>query len=246
MKVIECGEAGSLAVKTGNRHAMELMLNYGDGPQAIYDRLKEQILSGELESGREVKILPLSREFGVSIGPVREAIRMLASDNLVVLRPRRSPVVAAFDQSELVEINQIRLALEPMVLESVVDRHTPESLEACREILKRDEASEDLWEKVELNRQFHLSLLEPAPLKRTLRIIEEQFDGISRVVQFMVVDKGTFLGHPHHEHMRILEAVERKDKKAAVTLMQRHITDSTERARAELVKRETGQSTAAE
>ena len=246
MKGIDSGEMESQAVKTGNRHAMELMLNYGDGPQAIYDRLKEQILSGELESGREVKILPLSREFGVSIGPVREAIRMLASDNLVVLRPRRSPVVAAVDQSELVEINQIRLALEPMVLDSVIDRHTRETLEACREILKRDEASEDLWEKVELNRQFHLTLLEPTPLKRTLRIIEEQFDGISRVVQFIVVDKGTFLGHPHHEHMRILEAVERKDKKAAVTLMQRHITDSTERARAELVKRETNQSTAAE
>jgi len=225
---------------------MELMLNYGDGPQAIYDRLKEQILSGELESGREVKILPLSREFGVSIGPVREAIRMLASDNLVVLRPRRSPVVATFDQSELVEINQIRLALEPMVLESAIDRHTPETLDACRQILKRDEASKDLWEKVELNRQFHLTLLEPTPLRRALRVIEEQFDGISRVVQFIVVDQGTFIGHPHHEHLEILGAVERGDTDAALALMRRHITESTERARAELVKRETGASSAAE
>ncbi|MGI9414617.1 MAG: GntR family transcriptional regulator [Hyphomicrobiales bacterium] len=246
MQVIWCDENGSQVVRTKNRVAMELMLTYGDGPRALYARLKGQILSGDLESGREVKILPLSREFGVSIGPVREAIRMLASDNLVVLRPRRSPVVATFDQNELVEINQIRLALEPMVLESAVDKHTAESLEACRDVLRQDEASEDLWEKVELNRQFHLKLLEPTPLRRTLRIIEEQFDGMSRVVQFIVVDRGTFLGHPHHEHLRILKAVESKDTDAAVTLMRRHITDSTERARAELIKREASKPSAAE
>ena len=70
------------------------LLNYGDGPQAIYEELKQRIISGQLAAGSELKIMPLAGELGVSIVPVREAIRILAAENLVTLRPRRSPVIA--------------------------------------------------------------------------------------------------------------------------------------------------------
>lgn len=214
------------------------LVRYGDGPGAIFDMIKERILSGELQSGSELKIQALAKQLEVSIVPVREAIRMLAADNLIELRPRRSPVVATIDAGELVEINQIRLALEPMVLASAIPNHTPQTILDCHRILERDEASDDMWEKVALNRRFHMALLSPSPLKRTLRIIEEQFDGISRVVQFIVVDRGVFLGHLHHEHMTILKAVENKNSDDAVALLHHHITVSTERARMELAKRE--------
>ena len=119
--------------------SMEPLIRYGDGPSAIYDQIKERILSGELHGGDEIKIQSLAEQLGVSIVPVREAIRMLASDKLIELRPRRSPVVAALDESELLEINQIRLALEPLVLVSAIDHHTPETINSCRRIVKLDE-----------------------------------------------------------------------------------------------------------
>ena len=217
--------------------ALETFISYGDGPRAIYGLIKSEILSGALPSGEELKIQPLAERLGVSIVPVREAIRMLAADRLIELRPRRSPIVAAIDESELVEINRIRLALEPMALAEAVAHHTPESLALCRQIVAEDETSTDLWEKVELNRRFHLALLAPTPLKRTLHIVEGQYDGIAHAVQIIVVDKGRFMGQPHTEHQEILKAVERGDTDAAVSLMKEHIAVSTDRAKNELAGR---------
>lgn len=218
----------------GQQDKLDALISYGEGPRAIYELVKAQILAGTPASGEELKIQPLAERLGVSIVPVREAIRMLAADRLIEIRPRRSPLVVAIDERELVEINQIRLELEPFTLAAAIEHHTPKTIARCRRIVRRDEASTDLWEKVELNRRFHLALLAPAPLKRTPHIIRDQYDGISRAAQFLVVDKGAYLGQPHTEHEEILEAVERGDGKAAVALMRRHISAATERARARL------------
>ena len=103
------------------------LLSYGDGPQAIYEELKQRIVEGRLEGGSELKIMTLARQLGVSIVPVREAIRILAAEDLIILRPRRSPLVAKVDRRDLVEINSIRGALEPMVLRDSVPKHSPET-----------------------------------------------------------------------------------------------------------------------
>ena len=149
----------------------ETLLNYGDGPRAIYEDLKQRIIAGELEGGSELKIMPLADELGVSIVPVREAIRILAAEDLIIIRPRRSPVVAKVDRRDLLEINRIRGALEPVVLEDAVSRHSPATLSSCESLLVQDRSCTDLWEKVDLNRRFHLELLAPSSLKRTRSII---------------------------------------------------------------------------
>ena len=216
---------------------MTALLQYGDGPRAIYGLVKEKILSGELAGGAEVKIQALADDMGVSIVPVREALRMLASDGFIDIRPRRSPVVSSIELADVLEINQIRQALEPLALEAAVANHTPETLDACRAIVAEDEQAEDLWLKVELNRRFHLALLEPAGQPRILRLIEDQYDGISRFAQFLVVGSGVFEGAPHREHQRLLEAVERRDTEAALALMREHLAASTERVRVALEER---------
>ena len=212
-------------------------VHYGDGPKAIYDRLKGQILSGHLAAGAQIKIQSVADEMGVSIVPVREALRMLASDGFIDIRPRRSPVVTRIELADALEINLIRQALEPLALVAAVDRHTPKTLGACRDLIDRDETAEDRWRKVELNRRFHMALLEPCGQPRVLRLIEDQYDGISRFAQLLVVASGVFAGTPHREHLEILEAVERRDAGTAVDLMKRHLEASTQRVRAALERR---------
>lgn len=210
------------------------LVHYGDGPKAIYEQLKGQILSGALAGGEPLKIQAVADGLGVSIVPVREALRMLASDGFIDIRPRRSPVVTRIELADVLEINQIRQALEPVALAAAVERHTAASLAACRRIVADDEKEEDRWRKVELNRRFHLALVEPCGLTRMLRLIEDQYDGISRFAQFRVVETGVFQGTPHAEHLEILDAVERRDRDAAVELMGAHLSASTERVRREL------------
>ena len=140
---------------------MEQILKYGDAPKLIYGILKKRIIAGNLVAGSELKIMSLAKEMDMSIVPLREAIRMLAAEKLIELRPRRSPIVARIDENDLVEMNQIRQALEPLVLANAVPLHTDETLKSCRDILKRDSKSTDPWEKVELNKAFHLAILGP-------------------------------------------------------------------------------------
>ncbi|KIC20447.1 GntR family transcriptional regulator [Leisingera sp. ANG-Vp] len=213
---------------------MKNILNYGDGPKAIYEVLKQQIIAGELKAGEELKIMPLAKEMDISIVPLREAIRMLAAESLVELRPRRSPIIAKMNERELIEMNQIRGALEPIVLADAVPRHTEATIAACQALIEQDERSTDLWEKVELNRQFHLALLEPSIMKRSLAIIGDQYDGIARITQFRVVDHGGMVGKHNFEHEAILDAVRVANVEKAVVLMTRHIDHATVRAKHEL------------
>ena len=207
------------------------LLNYGDGPRAIYEVLKERIIAGELEGGSELKIMSLASELGVSTVPVREAIRILAAEDLIILRPRRSPVVAKVDQRDLVEINRIRGALEPFVLEDAVPRHTQDTLAGCGSLLEQDRTCGDLWEKVELNRQFHLALLAPSPFDRTISIISDQYVGLARLTHFLVMNEPGLVDPHHAEHEAILNAVRETDVALAVTLLREHIDRATGRAR---------------
>ena len=217
---------------------MSQVLQYGDGPRVIYEQLKDEILTGALAPGDQVKIQSVADKLGVSIVPVREALRMLASDGFIDIRPRRSPVVSRIELADILEINLIRQALEPLALAAAIDAHTGESLEKCRELIARDEVTEDRWQKVALNREFHLALVEPSGQARVLRLIEDQYDGISRFAQFLVVGSSVFQGTPHDEHTQILKAVERRDTDAAVDLMKYHLAASTGRVRTELARRE--------
>ena len=209
-------------------------INYGDGPEAVYEILKRRIISGELEAGQELKILPLAREMDISTIPLREAIRMLAAERLIQLRPRRSPVIAEVDARDLIEINQIREALEPVILADAVARHTPATLAQCEAILKRTENIADPWEMVALNKRFHLALLGPSRLQRSLDIVADQYDGIARLSQYRVVTHADLLGKLHSEHARIFAAVRDGNAADAVALMEKHIGSATVRAASEL------------
>ena len=95
---------------------MKTDLIFGDGPNKIYNILKKQIISGKYPIGKELKIQKISDEFKLSIVPVREALRMLASNKLIKLRIGKSPIITGINEKDILEINRIRLALEPLAL----------------------------------------------------------------------------------------------------------------------------------
>ncbi len=216
---------------------MAQILQYGDGPQAIRNDLRNKIIRGNYPTGYELNIQALSREFGVSIVPVREALRMLAAENLVEMRPRRSPLVAKPDEAEILEINEIRQALEPLALAAAVDRHNEETLAECHRIVAEDRRCTEEWRRVELNWRFHNALLAPSKKTRTLQTIEAQFGIMSLFAQLIVVQEKFISGTPHDEHEAILEAVEQRRTNSAVMLLKEHIRHSGDRMRKVLENR---------
>ena len=224
-------------METGSKTqvASSTLLDIGDIPRLIYRQLKDRILSGELVPGAQVKIQEIAEETGASAVPVREAIRMLASEGLMQLRTHRSPIVAPLEPREIAESANIRLALEPFILNLAIPRHTPETLQECQSLIMQDRASSSFNEKVDLNRKFHLALLAPARQPRALRIISNQFENVTRFAQMLVMRGfGNLDGNVHQEHLDILAEVESGSAESAVRMLAEHIRSAVQRIEQEL------------
>lgn len=213
---------------------MEMEIDVDGVPDQIYSRLRERILKGQLESGEQIVIDSVAREFGVSIIPVREAMRMLEADRLIEILPRRSPIVSGLSPREVLEIGTIRLALEPVALAAAIPNLTDEDLQASRIVLAEFGSSTDPWEQVELNRKFHLALYEPSQMKRLLSIVSAQYIGMTRCAQFLVIRSSREIGKSVSEHEAILDACVKRDVDEAVQTLRSHLEASATRLRTEL------------
>lgn len=127
-------------------------------------RLREAILSGELEPGVRLKADDLAARWSVSPTPVRESLQRLARDGLVDLEPGRGARVAELSTRQMVEIYSIRLLLEPFALRLSLERRTPEwELEvraALADLRQELEAGvPDLFRFEEVHRNLHETLI---------------------------------------------------------------------------------------
>ncbi len=218
---------------------MAIEIDYGNVPTEIYRHLREWILRGKLRGGDRIKIDAVAEDFGVSAIPVREAMRMLAADHLIDILPRRSPVVSELPREEILEIAEIRLLLEPIALASAIPHHTPDLLDRCAAVLEQYQRIEDSWKRVDLNRDFHLMLYQPCNKRRLLKIIADQYDGLTRFSQFIVVRSASARGGGNGgggggsfaEHQSILQACRADDRDAAVAQLQAHLQAAIVRLR---------------
>ena len=214
---------------------MSGVIDYGGVPNEIYRNLRERILKGELRSGSRIKIGAVAEEFGVSIIPVREALRILQADHLIDILPRRSPVVAGISAGEVLEINAIRLALEPLALADAIPNMTEETIGRGEALLEDYGKCSDAWEQVELNRQFHRVLYEPCGKKRLLKIISDQYDGMTRCVQVLVIRSSKVVDNSVMEHEEILRACAAGDSTRATAMLHSHLQASNDRLHAQLM-----------
>ena len=208
---------------------MSVVIDYGGAPNEIYKNLRERILRGQLPSGSRIKIGAVAEEFGVSIIPVREALRMLAADHLIDILPRRSPVVSGVSAGEVLEISAIRLALEPLALAEAIPNLTRETLRKGGGLLEDYGKCSDPWEQVELNRRFHLLLYLPCGKKRLMKIISDQYDGMTRCAQVRVIRSSKLVDQSVMEHEGILKACEAKDLEKATAMLRSHLQASNDR-----------------
>ena len=92
-----------------------------------YDILKRQLLSGEMRPGERVNEVVMAARLGISRGPLREAIRNLEQEGLLIAAPHRGTFVRQLNQVEAAELQEVRLALETAAACRLAQRWTPEA-----------------------------------------------------------------------------------------------------------------------
>ncbi|WP_425100164.1 GntR family transcriptional regulator [Tropicibacter sp. S64] len=134
-------------------------------PEQIANQLRRDILRGKLAPGAQVKERDNAAEMGVSRTPMREAIRILAKEGLVILRPARSPVVAQLSLQEVADNIEVLTALEMMSGRLAVERASAAQIEEIVEIQSRMERlydDIDMIDVFELDMEFHKAIVRGA------------------------------------------------------------------------------------
>lgn len=183
-----------------------------------YEMIREQILTGVLAPGAPLIQTVLAADLSISMTPVREALRDLASEGLVTQTPHRGAVVTRLDAADAIEITEIRLALEPDALARASLAMRDEDLAACEDAFQRLESATPA-EWVPLTREFHTRLLAPTPSRRLRSVLESLIDFAALYVGEAARRRDEVA---QVEHRQILEAMARRDAPAVADLARRH------------------------
>ena len=124
----------------------------------VYARIESNILNGVYAKGEIISESKLSEELGVSRTPIREAMRKLEQEGLVIMMPRRGAQVAQITEKDLVEVLEVRLGLEEMAVRFACERMTDEQFKSiCAAAAEFDAAIEknDLTALAQADENFH-------------------------------------------------------------------------------------------
>lgn len=131
--------------------------------QRAYEVLREKIVTTELPPGSVIREGSLMSEMGFGRTPIREALKMLESERLVTVSPRRGMFVTPINISDLVHIEEVRSALDPLCVRLAAARITASQLGELRclvEQIRISAASDDMRSLIVLDCQFHRLLAE--------------------------------------------------------------------------------------
>lgn len=123
------GDTAAIAPAAGGFQKPQPM---ADGIAAV---LRDRIALGVYPPGSWIREAGLGEEFGVSNGPIREALQLLVNEELLVREPRRGVRVVSLTGAEIVEVFQVRLAILEMAAELAAKRATPAQLQEARDLL---------------------------------------------------------------------------------------------------------------
>ena len=196
---------------------------YKTAQAMVAEGLREAILRGVVAGGEPIRQEDVAEQFGVSRGPVREALRQLQGEGLVELRDHRGAVVSELSAEEVTELSDIRIALETLAIRLAVPLMTEEDLRRAEEILDRADDAPDLADRWgEFNWEFHSALYAPARRPRQMDMMEAIHSNFERYLRVYVLALD-YEERGQREHWQILRLCRQGDAEGAAELLGSHV-----------------------
>ncbi len=191
----------------------------------VFQTLRQAILRGELKPGERLMEIHLAQKLGVSRTPVREAIRKLELEGLVLMIPRKGAVVAEITITDLEDVLEVRMALEELAVKSACRRVTQEQLEELRHLaenFKKTLNGDDIGACALADVAFHDMIYAATGNNRLVQILNNLREQMYRYRMEYLKDR-----QAHsllvEEHEEILRALEAGDEEAAQDVTSRHV-----------------------
>jgi len=192
--------------------------------EAVYEMIKQRLLSQELEPGTKLREEDLADQLGVSRTPVREAINKLEREGLVEIIPRYGTFVANISSKDVEEIYQIREALECLAMRLALPRFRKDKLLELAHLHKECKVpveKGDFDPFIKVDTAFHDLLVKLSKNKRLIRLMSNLNNQIrlGRLESFSVPGRAR---KSLAEHQRIIEAMLRGSAEEAENLVRQH------------------------
>ena len=140
----------------------------------VCQTLRQAILRGELKPGERLMEVRLAKKLGVSRTPIREAIRKLELEGLVLMIPRRGAEVAEITEKSMRDVLEVRRALEVLAVSLSCDRISGEQIEALKEVAEefdRSLTSDDVTRTAEADVHFHDIIYRSTDNQRLIQLL---------------------------------------------------------------------------
>lgn len=191
----------------------------------VFKTLREAILKGNLAPGERLMEIQLANQLGVSRTPIREAIRKLELEGLVIMIPRRGAEVARITEKDLKDVLEVRTSLEELAISLACERISDASVEALNEALKNFKAAingGDVTKIAESDVAFHDIIFAATDNARLIQIVNNLREQMYRYRLEYLKDYTTH-DRLYKEHEEIVAAIADRDKALARKLIVEHI-----------------------
>ena len=217
--------------RQGNIHFLEPPNSISD---QIYERIRQQILHGEIEPGERLMQNQVAENLRASRTPVREAFRRLEQDGLVERVPQGGVRVTRLDIEAIQEVFGIRNVLEAYAVELACGRITAEEIGALKqlvnqagELLSSGELGRETKIKrlFELNSQFHDTIYRASGNSYLMGMINSLRFIVGRL-RFLGLRADSTWSRAWDEHAQLIGLLEKKDKESAARLLKTHLVNA--------------------
>ena len=211
-------------------HLKDTMNEYLPLRDVVFNTLRRAIITGEFAPGERLMEISLANRLGVSRTPVREAIRKLELEGLVIMIPRKGAQVAKITEKSLRDVIEIRCVLEEFAASLACERITEEGKEKLKEAHRQFvEAAQtnDIIDIVEKDEQFHDAIFQATCNDRLITIINnlrEQFYRY-RMEYVKDIEQHSVLVT---EHEQLLHAIFNQDSETSKQIMRTHLKNQQE------------------
>ena len=199
--------------------------NYQPLRDVVFEHLRNSILNGDLKPWERLMEVQLAEQLGVSRTPVREAIRKLELEGLVVMVARKGAYVADVSVKDILDVLEVRSVLEGLAAALAAERMTEEELEELELIsyhFKRHVENEDTEGMIEKDMQFHDRIIHSTRNPKLIQIAQSLQEQVQRF-RITYFSEYSSTKELLVEHQAILEAIANRDAVAAQKVTQHHI-----------------------
>ncbi|SHK21014.1 GntR family transcriptional regulator [Hespellia stercorisuis] len=196
----------------------------------VFNTLRQAILRGELKPGERLMEIQLANKLGVSRTPIREAMRKLELEGLVLMIPRKGAEVAEITEKSMRDVLEVRRALEELSVEIACDRITKPEIEQLKQAardFKTILGSADVTKIAEADVVFHDIIYNATDNQRLIQLLNNLREQMYRYrVEYL--KKKEFYPQLLQEHQEIIQAIANHKKEQASACICQHIDNQTE------------------